>query len=50
MAEQLVTDVLEIEGEGEPLTPIEIDPVLLMTDTQIKKEVDQLPSGAKSII
>ena len=49
MAEQLVTDVLEIEGEGEPLTPIEIDPVLLMTDTQIKKEVDQLPPAQKAL-
>ena len=48
MAEQLLTDILEIEGEGEPLTPIEIDPVLLMTDTQIKK-VDQLPPVQKAL-
>ena len=43
MAEQLVADILEMEGEEESLTPIEMDPVLLMTDAQIKKEVDQLP-------
>ena len=49
IAEQLVTDILEIEGEEEPLTPIEMDPVLLMTDTQIKKEVDQLPPAQKAL-
>ena len=38
-----MVDVVEMEAEGESLTPIEIDPVLLMTDKQIKKEVEQLP-------
>ena len=49
MAEQLVADILEIEGEKESLTPIEMDLVLLMTDTQIKKEVDQLPHAQRAL-
>ena len=36
MAEQLMSDVLEMQEEENPLEPIEIDPVLLMTDKQIK--------------
>ena len=44
MAEQLMADVVEMEAEGESLTPKEIDPVLLMTDdTNIRQEVEQLP-------
>ena len=43
MAEQLVVDIVEMEGDEGSLTPIEMDPVLLMTNVQIKKEVDQLP-------
>ena len=49
MAEQLVADVLDIEGEEESLIPIEVDPVLLMTDTQIKKEVEQLPPAQRAL-
>ena len=49
MAEQLVADVLEIEGEEESLTPIEMGPMLLMMDAQIKKEVDQLPPTQRAL-
>ena len=48
MAEQLVADILEIEEE-EALVPVEIDPILLMTDVQIKKEVEQLPPAQKAL-
>ena len=41
MAEQLISDVLEMQEN--PLETIEIDPVLLMSDKQIKVEVDKLP-------
>ena len=36
MAEQLMMEILETEEE-EALIPVEIDPVLLMTDAQIKR-------------
>ena len=36
MAEQLMSDVLKMQEEENPLEPIEIDPVLLMTEKQIK--------------
>ena len=49
MAEQLMTDIVEMEGEEESLTPVEMDPVLLMTDAQIKKEVDQLPPMQRAL-
>ena len=49
MAEQLVADVLEMEGGEESLIPIEMDPVLLMTDAQIKKEVEQLPPTQRAL-
>ena len=42
MAEQLVADVLEMQVEEEAIIPVEIDPVLLMLDKQIKAEVDKL--------
>ena len=48
MAEQLMADILEIEEE-EALIPVEVDPVLLMTDAQIKKEVEQLPPAQKAL-
>ena len=35
--------------EENPLEPIEIDPVLLMTDKQIKVEVDKLPPFQKAL-
>ena len=43
MAEQLMSGILEIQAEEEPLVPVEVDPVLLMTDKQIKVEVKKLP-------
>ena len=49
MAEQLMSDVLEMQEEENPLEPIEIDPVLLMTDKQIKAEVDKLPPFQKAL-
>ena len=47
MAKQLMSDVLEMQEEENPLELIEIDPVLLMTDKQIKAEVDKLPPFQK---
>ena len=44
-----MADIVEMEGEEESLTPVEMDPVLLMTDAQIKKEVDQLPPMQKAL-
>ena len=38
MVEQLMAEIVEIKVEGESLTPVEIDLVLLMTDEQIKKK------------
>ena len=44
-----MADILEIEEE-EALIPVEMDPVLLMTDAQIKKkEVEQLPPAQKAL-
>ena len=43
MAEKLLSDVLEMQVEEEPLVPIEVDPVLLMLDEQIKKEDNNCP-------
>ena len=42
MTEQLVVDVLEMQAEEEALIPVEIDPVLLILDKQIKAEVDKM--------
>ena len=39
----------EMQEEENPLKPIEIDPVLLMTDKQIKAEVDKLPPFQKAL-
>ena len=47
MAAQLVLDVTEIEAEGE-LVQVEMDPLLLMTDTQIKAEIAKLSPEEKS--
>ena len=50
MAEQLMADILEIEEEEEEASiPVEMDPVLLMTDAQIKKEVEQLPPAQRAL-
>ena len=42
MAAQLVSDVAEIEAEEGELVQVEIDPLLLMSDTQVKAEIDKL--------
>ena len=49
MGKQPMSDVLEKQEEENPLEPIEIDPVLLMTDKQIKVEVDKLPPIQKTL-
>ena len=49
MAKQLMSDVLDMQEEENPLEPIEIDLVLLMTDKQIKAEVDKLPPFQKAL-
>ena len=49
MAERLLSDVLEMQAEEEPLVPIEVDPVLLMSDKQIKKEVEQMPPTQRAL-
>ena len=47
MVTQLVSDVAEIEAEEEELVLVEMDPLLLMSDTQIKAEIDKLLLGQK---
>ena len=42
MAAQLVSDNAEIEAEEGELIQVEMDPLLLMSDTQIKAEIDKL--------
>ena len=42
MAAQLISDVAEIEVEEGELVQVEMDPLLLMSDTQIKAEIDKL--------
>ena len=44
-----MSDVLEMQEEENPLELIEIDPVLLMTDKQIKAGVDKLPPFQKAL-
>ena len=48
MAAQLVSDITEIEAEEGELVQVEMDPLLLMTDTQIKAEIDKLSPEEKS--
>ena len=48
MAAQLVSDVTEIEAEEGELVQVEMDPLLLMTDTQIKAEIDKLSPEEKA--
>ena len=48
MAAQLVSDVTEIEAEEGELVQVEMDPFLLMTDTQIKSELAKLSPEEKS--
>ena len=47
-AQQLVSDVAEIEAEEEDLIQVEIDPVLLLSNKQIKAEVEKLTPAAKA--
>ena len=41
MVAQLVSDVAEIEAEEGELVQVEIDPLLLMSDAQVKAEIDK---------
>ena len=41
-AQQLVSDMAQIEAEQGDLLQVEIDPVLLMSDKQVKAEVEKL--------
>ena len=47
-AQQLVSDVAEIEAEEGDLIQVEIDPVLLLSDKQIKTEVEKLTLAEKA--
>ena len=44
----LVSDVAEMEVEEGELIQVEMDPLLLMTDTQIKAEIAKLSPEKKS--
>ena len=48
MVAQLVSDIAEIEAEEGELIQVEMDPLLLMTDTQIKAEIAKLSPEEKS--
>ena len=48
MAAQLVSDVAEIEAEEGELVQVEMDPLLLMSDAQIKAEIDKLSLEEKA--
>ena len=48
MVARLVSDVTEIEAEEGELVQVEMDPLLLMTDTQIKAEIAKLSPEEKS--
>ena len=48
MAAQLVSDIAEIEAEEGELVPVEMDPLLLLSDTQIKAEIAKLSPEEKS--
>ena len=41
-AQQLVSDISQIEVEEGELIQGEIDPLLLMSDAQVKAEIDKL--------
>ena len=49
MVERLLSDILEMQAKEEPLVPIEVDPIVLMTDQQIKVEINQLPATQKAL-
>ena len=46
--QQLVSDVAEIEAEEGDLIQVEVDPVLLLSDKQIKAEVEKLTPKEKA--
>ena len=48
MVAQLILDVAEIEAEEGELVQVEMDPLLLMSDTQIKAEIDKLSPEEKA--
>ena len=48
MAAQLISDVAEIEAEEGELIQVEMDPLLLMSDTQIKAEIAKLSPEEKA--
>ena len=47
-AQQLVSDVAQIGAEEGDLIQVEIDPVLLLSDKQIKTEVEKLTPAEKA--
>ena len=48
MVAQLVLDVAEIEAEEGELIQVEIDPLLLMSDAQVKAEIYKLSTEEKA--
>ena len=48
MVVQLISDVAEIEAEEGELIQVEIDPLLLMSDPQVKAEIAKLSSEEKT--
>ena len=48
MVARLVLDVAEIEAEEGELIPVEMDPLLLLSDTQIKAEIAKLSPEEKA--
>ena len=47
-AQQLVSDVAQIEAEEGDLIQVEVDPVLLLSNKQIKAEVEKLTPKEKA--
>ena len=47
--DKLLSDVLEMQVEEEPLVPIEVDQILLMSLEQIKNEAEQLPPTQRAL-
>ena len=48
MVAQLISDIAEIEAEEGELIPVEMDPLLLLSDTQIKAEIAKLSPEEKA--
>ena len=47
-AQQLVSDMAQIEAEEGDLIQVEVDPVLLLSDKQLEAEVAKLPPEEKT--